>query len=92
MLAGFTRVLFIRVPIKQELVPDSEKNELLRSTLLSYDYGWNLTKEFLGKTNSRIEFFEPHIFDLSDYHPQDTHWHEGGNIKFADYVRGLLGK
>jgi hypothetical protein len=90
MLRRFAKVLIVRTPVKQELVPNSQKNGILQETLKSYDHGWELTRNYLRIKNSQIEFFEPQIFDIADYQPWDTHWVETGNERFAAFVRSLL--
>src|SRR5207244_2203277 len=85
LLARFEKVVCIRVPIKQQLVPANLQNDVLKSTLESYDTGWSLMKSNL-KLDRKISFYEPKMFSLSHYRPWDTHWNASGNAAFAEYL------
>ncbi len=89
MLNNFKYSIFIRVPLKQELLPKSFENNILRSTIESYDIGWNVIRTNI-KTNSIIQFEEINDFNLGDYYPWDIHWNEDGNRKFAKYISQFL--
>lgn len=89
LLKGFQRVIVVRTTIKQELVPKELKTDALRATVDTYDRLWALTREGMGRMPG-IEFHWPEGFELIDFHPNDTHWNERGNIKFARWISDNL--
>lgn len=88
MLAPFRRVIVLRLPVKQELVPASAQPELLRRTVASYSEMWAMLQQRLG--GGSVRFHEPPDFTLADYHPADSHWNARGNARCAHRVRELV--
>ncbi len=83
------RVIVIRIPIKQEIVPKEFENEILNETKRNYEMGWNLLKTRMQE-NESVEFCEPANFNLNDFHEWDKHWNNPGNKKFADFLSSVL--
>jgi hypothetical protein len=89
LLRRFERTIIIRAHIKQEMVPETNRNDLLRVSLQNYDAGWDLLSTRL-KMNPRISFHVTEGFTLEDFFPLDNHWTPQGNEKFARMVNSLL--
>lgn len=89
LLSGFQSTIFIRIPLKQELLPENAENNTLKLTKINYDMGWNMIKEGL-KCNPGIDFVELNTFTLNDFHPWDIHWNVKGNEKFGELLLQML--
>lgn len=89
LLSGFQHKLIVRVPVKQELIDDVEEMPLLGATVAQYNNLWLRTKARL-RTLTSCEIHEPRDFNLSHYHPLDTHWNASGNRAFANWMGPLL--
>ncbi len=87
-VSQFQQVLVIRVPVKQQLVPDEHRNPILSATLTNYDELWQQTAAALDGTATCVEWDS---FDLDDYLPHDVHWNERGNRKAAQLLSAQLG-
>jgi hypothetical protein len=89
ILACFERVIVVRTLIKQEMVPEKFRNDLLCASLRNYDEGWELFQKRLS-SHPHIKFHATEGFTLEDFFPQDNHWTPEGNEKFARLIRSLL--
>jgi hypothetical protein len=89
VLRRFERVVVVRTHVKQEMVPEKFRNDLLRLSLRNYDAGWDLFRARL-KGHARIGFHVTEGFTLEDFFPLDNHWTPQGNAKFARLVRRLV--
>lgn len=89
LLSGFQSTIFIRIPLKQELLPENAENNTLKLTKINYDIGWNIIKEGL-KCNPQIDFVKLNNFNLNDFHPWDIHWNARGNEKFGKLLLDIL--
>lgn len=85
LLSGFRRIVVVRATIKQELVPIDLATPTLQSTVTNYNHLWDLTVSAL-KVLPAAEFHWPRVFALDDFHPNDTHWNEKGNRRFAEWL------
>lgn len=86
LASRFEQMKIVRIPIKQNFVPDKFVKGTLEKTLKNYEESWVILQRKLANSHNVI-FDQPKIFELSDYQPFDTHWNEKGNAKFAHYVR-----
>jgi hypothetical protein len=90
LLQSFRRVLIVRVPIKQEQVPERFQTEKLMRLRTNFDELWERTKSSLLSLPS-VELDCPAAFRLGDYHPADSHWNASGNETFAKWLKAKLG-
>jgi hypothetical protein len=79
----FEQAFLVRVPVKQQLVPEEHRNAKLGATLDNYDELWQQTATALDGVATCTELDG---FDLDDYLPRDVHWNERGNRKAADLI------
>ena len=86
LLAGFRRVIVVRLRVKQELVPTEMCSPQLRVLCRQYDCLWASTVSALKELNS-VECHVPEIFGFESFHYRDTHWNAAGNRVFADWFR-----
>ena len=89
ILHRFDRVIVVRVPVKQDLLHlllPVQSNSQLAETIQNYEIGWDLLRQRTSDLSS-IEFHKLDQFELDDFHPQDNHWNEAGNEKFATIVK-----
>lgn len=89
MLNRFKHVLFIRVPVKEQIIQAKIHNQSLIELNNNYDFAWKSVVKRLSGLQG-VRFFQPNHFQLEDYFPCDTHWNEQGNIKFAKYIDQLI--
>jgi len=82
LLRPFQEVVCVRVPVKQELVPQAAQNAILQETTANYLHYWMRTRDHLS-SHPNIRFQELNTFQLADYHAFDSHWNASGNKKFA---------
>jgi hypothetical protein len=85
----FRSVMIIRLPIKQELLPEKAGTKPLVSLISQYDRFWNLTKEHFQDWSS-VSFHQPACFLLSHFHTDDSHWNVDGNLAFAKWLKHHL--
>ena len=89
LFARFSRVIVVRVPIKEEMAADAALSPQLVSLSAGYDRWWD-------KFRARVA---PHVqtvalprsaFGWGDFLPYDTHWSAEGNRRFARLLRPIL--
>lgn len=76
----FKNVYVFRVPVKEQLGFDND-----HPLVLNYEYWWNYFKKKKSKKYKVIDLTDS--FDLSHYHPYDTHWNAQGNNHFFNLVK-----
>lgn len=89
ILARFREVLVVRVRVKQELVPESHSNAVLRATCRRYDRWHDILKSALAP-HPGIRFDEPPAGVMADFHLRDSHWSARGNRQFAGWIASRL--
>ena len=82
-LRRFEHAFVVRVPVKQQLVPQEHRNPTLDATLANYDELWQQTTDALGEAATCTELDG---FNLDDYLPRDVHWNGRGNRKAASLL------
>jgi hypothetical protein len=82
----FDNVLILRVPIKEQLIPKKYSCSKLKELNNNYDELWGgFVKEILKDNTQNINISDlTDKFDLSHYHPFDTHWNAKGNELFYE--------
>lgn len=89
LLANFQRVLCVRVPIKEQMVPDDRTNDHFRRTLDQYDEMWIYTMRILAQ-HKNISFSQLQGFELTDFHGFDTHLNTAGNQRLRQSLHERL--
>jgi len=89
LMAGFENVSVIRLPTRQELVPQALRTASLDRLLAQYDVLWEMTVATLTARPSVKAYNLPNM-QLYHYHPSDSHWNQAGNKFFADWIRRLI--
>lgn len=89
LLQPFRRVIVVRVPVKQDLIPADRVSEKGLRLQRYYHTVWDQTKSGLAALK-QVEIHQPDIFRLEHYHPFDTHWNAAGNRVFADWLSATL--
>lgn len=89
LFARFSRVVVIRVPIKEELAADRGFSPRLQALAAGYDAFW---EAFVGRVAGHVTTAElPRgAFDFADFLPYDTHWSARGNHTFCRLARPIL--
>jgi hypothetical protein len=52
----------------------------------NFDALWERSRQRLARPGN-AEFWQPDIFRLDHFHPQDSHWNAEGNRVFAEWVK-----
>ena len=86
LFSQFKRVTVVRIPIKEHLVPDEDRNPVLNQTLEQHQLMWCYVRNRL-KNHSNIELLEYPLTDIVHFNQFDTHWSPEGNRAFADYFK-----
>ncbi len=76
----FENVYIVRVPVKEQL---GFKND--HPLVVNYEYWWDYFKKNKSEKYKVIDLIDS--FDLSHYHPYDTHWNAEGNLHFFNLVK-----
>jgi hypothetical protein len=90
-LRTFRRVVCIRVPIKEQLIPDSCRNEHFDRLHACYDQLWDSTQRLLENHDDMV-FAEAGGFRLDHFHGFDTHLTVEGNVHLRKVAREILVK
>lgn len=89
ILSSFKKVLFIQIPVTQNIVSKQHFHPNLNKLIKNYEYGWNIIEENLKDLNG-IYFYKPDFFNLDDYYQFDIHWNSKGHKKFGEYINSLI--
>lgn len=85
----FSKVLAVRVPIKEEIGVETGKNQRLDFLRQNYDDLWMFFKHNAIGTVRPFEI-DRVLFGPADFHPYDTHWTAEGNHKVAEALRVIM--
>lgn len=86
ILSQFREVKVVRLRVKQEAVPEANRNEFLRRTCRGYDRWYEATRSRLSRLTT-VRELEPPPVRLEDFHHRDSHWNAEGNRRFASWLR-----
>ena len=87
----FKRFIAIRIPMKEELAADLTAHHALVRLTENHRAGWAHFKSVISEAAPGAEFYDNLPLTLTDYHPCDTHWNEGGNACFQRHLLSILG-
>jgi len=89
LLNTFSNVLCVRVPIKEQIMPEALVNPYFLAARSAYDELWSYTRQLL-RDHRNIKFHELSGFELDHYHGFDTHLNRAGNFRLRIAVGELL--
>lgn len=89
LLRRFEKVIVVRVPIKEDSVPDAIATPALKALQANYDHYWALFRD-LAPGHARFHELDHAEFRGEHFHPFDTHWTKAGNALFARRLQSIL--
>ncbi|MBX3670106.1 MAG: hypothetical protein KF778_17025 [Rhodocyclaceae bacterium] len=89
LLLTFDKVICLRVPIKEQLLPSCHMNNHFLLANRSHDRMWRLTTEIIA-SHPDVHAVECSGFSMSDYHPLDSHLNCAGNQRLGAVIQELL--
>lgn len=91
IFSGFSRVIVIRAPIKEDSLPQNLRTRQLEALNDNYELYWEKFRGSFG-SNVRCYGLDHAAFGPDHFLPFDTHWSPSGNALFREVIRPIMEK